>query len=254
MSVTQKKITFKNLNGEGISNAATSKKYAAIVVAHPAGGVKEQTSGIYANKVAAGGFVTLAYDASCQAAVDYMTTLACVDKDKIGILGVCASGGYTVNAAINDRRIKAVGTVSAVSIGFMYRAGWNGNQSGIVDQVLQVGAQARTDEANGQDITYLASGQAQCPFQIYRSISQLATYDAFHQAKEFLTQPILMIAGEDAGTKFYSEELIETIKSSNKNASNYFVKGSNHFDMYDKPKFVDEAVSKFIPFYQEFLE
>lgn len=63
-----------------------------------------------------------------------------------------------------------------------------------------------------------------------------------------------MIAGEDAGTKFYSEELIETIKSSNKNASNYFVKGSNHFDMYDKPKFVDEAVSKFIPFYQEFLE
>jgi fermentation-respiration switch protein FrsA (DUF1100 family) len=76
MSVTQKKITFKNLNGEGISNAATvnfppphfdeSKKYAAIVVAHPAGGVKEQTLGIYANKVAAGGFVTLAYDASYQ--------------------------------------------------------------------------------------------------------------------------------------------------------------------------------------------
>ncbi|RDW33337.1 Alpha/Beta hydrolase protein [Yarrowia lipolytica] len=248
MSVTQKKITFKNLNGEGISNAATSKKYAAIVVAHPAGGVKEQTSGIYANKVAAGGFVTLAYDASCQAAVDYMTTLACVDKDKIGILGVCASGGYTVNAAINDRRIKAVGTVSAVSIGFMYRAGWNGNQSGIVDQVLQVGAQARTDEANGQDITYLSWA----PETI--DDAPLATYDAFHQAKEFLTQPILMIAGEDAGTKFYSEELIETIKSSNKNASNYFVKGSNHFDMYDKPKFVDEAVSKFIPFYQEFLE
>ncbi|KAB8281280.1 Alpha/Beta hydrolase protein [Yarrowia lipolytica] len=298
MSVTQKKITFKNLNGEGISNAAT---YAAIVVAHPAGGVKEQTSGIYANKVAAGGFVTLAYDASYQgdstgeprhledpyirteensAAVDYMTTLAYVDKDKIGILGVCASGGYTVNAAINDRRIKAVGTVSAVNIGFMYRAGWNGNQSGIVDQVLQVGAQARTDEANGQDITYLSwapetiddapvpelrdaytyykterAAKPNAPSKYTdRSLTQLATYDAFHQAKEFLTQPILMVAGEDAGTKFYSEELIETIKSSNKNASNYFVKGSNHFDMYDKSQFVDEAVSKFISFYQEFLE
>ncbi|KAG5359519.1 hypothetical protein CJU90_5342 [Yarrowia sp. C11] len=310
MSVTQKNVTYKNLNGQGITISATlnfppnfdeSKKYPGIVVAHPAGGVKEQTAGIYANKVAAGGFVTLAYDASYQgdstgeprhleepairtednsAAVDYLTTLSYVDNDKIGILGVCASGGYAVNAAINDKRIKVVGTVSAVNLGVMFRNGWNGDQKDIVGQVMELGSKARTDEANGKGVTYMpwspetiddapvpelrdaytyyrteraAKPNAPSKFTA-RSLTQLGTYDAFHGAKEFLTQPLLMIAGENAGTKFYSEQLVETVKSANKNASNYFVKGSNHFDLYDKSQFVDDAVSKFIPFYQEFLK
>lgn len=278
-----------------------SKKYAAVVVAHPAGGVKEQTSGIYASKVAAGGFVAIAYDASYQgdstgeprqledpyirtednsAAVEYLTTLPYVDSDKIAIRGICASGGYTVNAAINDKRIKAVGTVSAVNIGVMYRTGWNGDQADIAGQVLELGTKARIDEANGKEVAYLPwapekiddatlpelrdaytyyrtdrSARPNAPSKFTtRSLTQLATYDAFDQAKEFLAQPVLMIAGEEAGTKFYSEQLVETIKGSNKNASKFFVKGSNHFDLYDKPQFVDEAVAKLISFYQEFLK
>ena len=57
------------------------------------------------------------------AVIDYLTTLPYVDRDRIGAMGICADGGYTANAAINDRRIKAVGTVSAANIGSMFRKG-----------------------------------------------------------------------------------------------------------------------------------
>ena len=103
---------------------------------------------MYARKLASEGFVTIAFDASYQgesigelrqlenpyirtedisAVIDYLTTLLYVDNDRIGAIGICAAGGYTANAAINDRRIKAVGTVSAVNIGSMFRNGWDNN-------------------------------------------------------------------------------------------------------------------------------
>ena len=123
-----------------------NRPYAAIVCVHPAGGVKEQTAGLYAEKLAAQGFVALAYDASYQgdstgeprhlenpnlrvedvsAAIDYLSTVAYVDDTRIGALGVCAGGGYATNAAVIDTRIKALGTVSAVNYGQMYRQGWD---------------------------------------------------------------------------------------------------------------------------------
>lgn len=123
------------------------RSYVPIVVVHPAGGVKEQTAGLYAAKLADEGFVALAYDASYQgesggqprqeedpyarvedirAAVDYLTTLGFVDQQRICVLGICSGGGYAINAAMTDRRIKAVGTVSAINLGAMYRAGYEG--------------------------------------------------------------------------------------------------------------------------------
>lgn len=150
-------IDIKTLNGYGTVLAAVinfppdfdaSKQYPAIVVSHPGGGVKEQTAGLYAGKLAESGFVTVAYDASFQGAstgeprqlenpyirhedvsavVDYLTTLDYVDNDRIGGMGICAGAGYTANAAIDDPRIKAVGTVSLVNIGQMFRNGWTGD-------------------------------------------------------------------------------------------------------------------------------
>jgi Dienelactone hydrolase family len=126
------------------------KRYPAIVCCHPAGGVKEQTSGVYASKLAAEGFVTIAFDASYQgesggeprylenpyarvedisAALDYLTTLPYVDRDRIGAMGICAGAAYTVTAALGDRRIKAVGAVSAANYGAVLRNGWDGRSN-----------------------------------------------------------------------------------------------------------------------------
>ncbi|KAG5360866.1 hypothetical protein CJU89_3957 [Yarrowia sp. B02] len=310
MSATKNSVTFKNGNGNGITNAANlfhppnfdkSKSYAGIVVGHPAGGVKEQTAGTYAEKLAEKGFVTIVFDASYQgdstgeprgledpyirtednsAAVNYLTTLPYVENTKIGILGVCASGGYAVNAAINDKRIKAVGTVSAVNLGYMYRAGWDGKQKDIALPTQQLGDKARTEQAEGKPVEYLSFApesreaallpELEDAYDYYltpraqhknstskftvRSLNQLTTYDAFHLAKDFLTQPLLMVAGSEAGTKFYSEFLPKEVQGTSKDASNYFIQGSNHFDLYDKPKPVEEAVSKLAPFYEKWLQ
>ena len=145
------KISFRNSNNAAIDMAAVinfpegfdeGRAYPAVVVSHPGGGVKEQTAGTYARKLAEQGFVTIAYDASYQgesggaprqlenphirtedvsAVIDHLTTLPYVDKDRIGAMGICAGAGYSANAAINDRRIKALGTVSMVNIGKMFR-------------------------------------------------------------------------------------------------------------------------------------
>lgn len=169
------KVTFKNLNGLGISIAAVinvpenfdeSKPYPAIVVSHPGGGVKEQTAGTYAKKLSEHGFVTIAFDASFQgestgeprqlesphirtedvsAVIDYLTTLDYVDNERIGAMGICAGAGYTANAAINDRRIKAVGTVSMVNIGQMFRNGWdNSVKDSDAIPYIEAGSLART--------------------------------------------------------------------------------------------------------------
>ena len=177
------KVSFPNTNGLNITMAGLlylpegfddSKSYPAIVVSHPGGGVKEQTAGTYAKKLSENGFVTIAYDASYQgesggeprqlenphvrtedvsAAIDYLITLAYVDNDRIGAMGICAGAGYTANAAINDRRIKAVGTVSMVNIGQMFRNGWDNNvKDADALPYLQAGSDSRSSDASGNEI------------------------------------------------------------------------------------------------------
>lgn len=135
-----KRVTFKNNQLTIVGNMYfpqdfdESLTYPAIVVGHPAGGVKEQTAGLYAERLAQLGYVTLAYDASYQgesegeprhledpqarvedirAAVDYFTTVPFIDNDRIGLVGICASGAYVIKAAQTDKRVKAVAGISA---------------------------------------------------------------------------------------------------------------------------------------------
>jgi len=152
-------------------------KYAAIVSVHPGGGVKEQTAGLYAQKLAEQGFVVLTFDASHQgasgglprflddpmkrvgdiyAAVDYLITQPYVDQARVGALGICAGSGHTIKAATTDRRIKAVATVSAVDVGAASRKGWDGKASE-AEQIamLEAVAKQRTAEAAGAAPVYV---------------------------------------------------------------------------------------------------
>lgn len=302
-------VTFKNLNGQGITMAAVinfpagfdeGKKYAAVVVSHPGGGVKEQTAGLYARKLAENGLIAIAFDRSYQgestgeprqlenpyistedvsAVVDYLTTLPYVDQNRIGAMGICAGAGYSANAAINDRRIKALGMVSAVNIGQMFRNGWENNVKD-ADAVgyLDFGSNARTADAKNNGLAtmplaplkeedapnaelrgaweYYHTPRCEHPnapgYALTRNLNQIITYDAYHLAEAFLTQPILAVAGSNAGSKWMSDDLIARAASSDKKL--YVVDGADHMDLYDVAKYVDEAVAQLAPFFQSRLK
>lgn len=149
--VKVEKISFPNRFGNRIaanlyfpSNYDAARKYPAIVVGHPFGGVKEQTSGLHAQKMAELGYVTLAFDAThygesggypryiespetrvedFSAAVDFLSNHTNVNPEAIGVIGICGGGGYSVSAAQIDHRIKAVATISMYDMGRARRQG-----------------------------------------------------------------------------------------------------------------------------------
>lgn len=295
-----KKVIFKNNDIEMAgnlflpSNFDETKKYPTIISVHPGGGVKEQTAGLYAQRLAALGYVTLAFDASYQgesggeprfldnplnrvgdiySAVDYLTTLPFVDQNRIGALGICAGSGATVKASMTERRIKALVTISAVDVGAAGKRGWDGK--GSIDQValLEEIARQRTAEANGAPVKYTnyvpqlgdktaprdlreaadyyltpRGQQASAPNKmLFTGQSYAVLFDGFGQADKLLTQPLLLIAGSEAGSKWQSEDLIK--KAASKNKELFIVKGATHMDLYDIPKYVDQAVEKMSTFF-----
>ncbi|MCB1608786.1 MAG: alpha/beta hydrolase [Xanthomonadales bacterium] len=302
------KISIPNRNGNGVTLAAVinypqgfdaAKRYPAVIVSHPGGGVKEQTAGTYARKLAEQGLVTVAFDRSYQgestgsprqlenphvstedvsAVVDHLVTLPFIDGDRIGAMGICAGAGYTANAAINDRRLKAIGTVSAVNIGQMFRNGWENNvEDADAIPYIQAGSDARSaDAADNGFVTmplaplkkedapnaelaeaweYYHTPRAEHPnapgYATARSLDQIITYDAYHKAEAFLTQPLQIVAGSVAGSKWMSDDLYARAASTDKQF--HVVEGANHMSLYDVPKYVDEAVSVLAPFFNSRL-
>ncbi len=300
-----KKISIPNRNGTGTTLSAVinypdgfdaNRTYAALVVSHPGGGVKEQTAGTYAKKLAEQGFVTVAYDASYQgestgeprqlenpfvrtedvsAVVDHLTSQPYIDKDRIGAMGICAGAGYTANGAINDRRIKAVGTVSMVNIGSMFRNGWENNvKDGDAIPLRDMGADARSVAADGtkeetfplapmrkedapnaeleEAWEYYHTPRAEYPtapgYMTKRSLDQIVTYDAFHKAEAFFTQPLLTVVGSKAGSRWMSDDLMQRAGTRDKRM--HVVDGANHMSLYDGEQYVDEAVGQLGPFFK----
>lgn len=266
----------------------------SIVCTSPAGSVKEQSSGLYAQKLAEQGFVALAFDPSHQAesggypryeenpydrvedirsAVDYLTTLPFVDRNRISAMGLCAGAGYTINAALTDRRIKVVVGVSGTDAGAVIRDGWTGGVSREEKiKFLEMLSEERTAIANGaepvygnyvpENVTedlpvtmkeaheYYRTPRAQYPTSenkvLLASMSNIYTFEAFHLIDELLTQPLLMIAGTKSDVLYVSERAIERAASKTKEL--YLVEGATHIDMYDRQPYVDEAIGKITDF------
>jgi fermentation-respiration switch protein FrsA (DUF1100 family)/alkylhydroperoxidase/carboxymuconolactone decarboxylase family protein YurZ len=179
--VSVQKVIFPNRHISVVGNLyfpgdyAGTKSYPAIVVGHPAGGVKEQVAGLYAEKLAEKGFITLAFDASYQgesggtprfledpavrsedfrAAADYMTNRSDVDANRLGVLGICGGGGFAINAAQTEHRFKAVATVSMVDLGQLRRDGLNGVLKPRMRERLDEVGRQHTREANGEPVKY----------------------------------------------------------------------------------------------------
>jgi fermentation-respiration switch protein FrsA (DUF1100 family) len=155
-----------------IPDSETKVPRPAVVVSHPTSGVKEQTAGLYARRLAEHGFLTLTYDAAYQgesegeprglenpaqrvedikAAVSFLSAHSAVAPDRIGALGICAAGAYSIPAAATDHCIRAVATVSCTDVARHFRHGADGTQSpSVIQGMLDAAAAARTAEARGE--------------------------------------------------------------------------------------------------------
>ena len=299
------KVIFKNRNWDTVAhlhlpdNFDETVSYPAIVCVHPGSSVKEQTAGLYAQKLTEKGFIALAYDASFQGesggepryledpatrvediryAVDYLTTLNFIDTKRIGLLGICAGGGYAANAAMIEKRIKAVATVVATNPGRAFR------EINFLETLEAVSSQ-RTEERKGAEpmivnwtpnsveeaklaginefdmleaIDYYRTPRGEFPTSnnklLFTSMSNLIMFDAFHLAEFLLTQPLLVIVGDKVGAFGSYRDGFELFnKAAAKSKQIHIVKGASHYDLYDKPKATAEALDKLAPFFQENL-
>lgn len=283
------------------TNSTLNTSRPAIVVGHPHGGVKEQTSGLYARQIAERtGFVTLAFDAAYQGesgglprylenpyqraddvrnAVTYLSTLEIVDPNRIGALGVCASGGYVPFAAQTDKRIKAVATVSGIDLGTLYSEGF-GNyggpmQDGLRDQLLEAGRQRIREEETGKtNLTRIFPQTAadvrpgmpvfyqqsydyyQTPrghvetapnWHLWRSLDLIATYRSYAYMQLISPRPLLMIAGSDADTLYFSQVAIEQAQEPKEL---FIIPGLSHIDLYDH---TNQSAPKLADFFRTHL-
>ena len=281
-----------------------TKTYPAIISAHPIGSCKEQTSGtVYAPEVAKEGYVVIAFDASFQGdsggaprfiedpvqrvedfrrVVDYLVTLPYVDADRIGVLGICGGGGYAINAAMTERRIKAVGTVVGANYGRLMRGNFtNLDPIGALERMAaQRTAEARggdvqvdgllansQDEARAAGVTdrdpleateYYRTPRGQKPNGLNRSVPshQAAAigWDAFNLAEVLLTQPLCVVVGDQVGAFGSYRDGCEIIeRAASKDKELVVAEGWSHYDLYDKPEPVGIALGRLIPFFQTHL-
>lgn len=177
------------------ANFDTAKKYPTIVIAHPNGGVKEQVAGLYAQRLANQGYITITADAAYQggsggtprnvdkpanriedihAMADFISQYQGVDVSKLGLLGICGGGGYALTAAQSDKRFKAVATVSMFNSGIVRRNGFMNSQVATIQERLKQASEARALEAAGKEIRYTANMVItdemadKMPFDLYR--------------------------------------------------------------------------------------
>lgn len=299
-------VTYK-LNGIDIAaniytpaNYDSTKKYPVIVVAHPNGGVKEQVAGLYAQRLAVQGYITIAADAAYQGAsggqprnvdkpanriedirrmADYIEQYAGADADRLGLLGICGGGGYSLAAAQTDKRFKAIATISMFNSGVVRRDGYMNSQISTLQERLKQAAYARAQEAAGEEVLYIGGGKmtdeqaAKLPFDLYRqgyeyyakthahpnssgrytmsSLIDLIAFDATTNMR-LIDQPLLMIAGSKADSYYMTDSAFKAATGT-KEKELFKIEGATHIETYWVPKYVDQAVNKLTSFFGKHL-
>jgi fermentation-respiration switch protein FrsA (DUF1100 family) len=304
-------ITFENKGNAVVGNLfkpdgfVQGTKYPAIVVTHPFGAVKEQVPTTYAKLLAAQGFITLVFDASYQGesggephfsefpavrvedirrAVDFLSIHPGVDPERIGALGICAGGGYTVNVSQTELRIKAVAGVSTFNVGAARRDGVGplGAQTAEYrTSLLERSAKARTREAAGGEVEMFSliadnprfdmNNPSTIPvmyqegYKYYSeidpnprtmgafalsSLSQQMAFFPFEGIELISPRPLLLIAGSEADTLYYSQDAIEKAKEPKEL---HVLDGASHIDLYWNPQYVPKVAEKLTEFFTKNL-
>lgn len=287
--VIRKAVTFKNRYGITLSGDlylpknAENKKLSALAISGPFGAVKEQSSGLYANQMAERGFVVIAFDPSYtgesggeprniassdintedfSAAVDFLGLQKNVDRNKIGIIGICGFGGFALNATAIDKRVKAVATTSmydmprVTSKGYydkvtleertkilelMGQQRWKDAESG----KTELGPRSNPEKLKGDEPQFIKDY-----FDYYRtprgfherSINSNGAWAATNgfslmnmpiltYIKEISPRPVLIIAGENAHSRYFSED---AYKMAAEPKELMIIPKAVHVDLYDK--------------------
>lgn len=265
------------------------RRYPAVIVGHPMGAVKEQSANLYATKMAEYGFVTLAidlpfwgesdgeprnsvspdlYSEAFSAAADYLGSLDYVDAERIGVIGICGSGGFAISAAKIDPRLKAVATVSMYDMGAAVRDGLK--KSVTMEQrkaMLKHASEQRNIEFSGGEVEYTSGTVHELTaestpierefFEFYRtergevtppgatpettthprltSFVKFMNFYPFNDIEMISPRPLLFIAGENAHSIEFSEE---AFRRAAEPKELYIVPGAGHVDLYDRTNLI----------------
>jgi len=290
--VTMYKVSFKNLYKKKVAghlfipkNLDTSNKHAAIIVGHPMGAVKEQSADVYASNMADRGFITMSIDLSFwgesegeprnavepdryaedfSAAVDFLGTRSFVDRNRIGIIGVCGSGSFVISAAKIDPRMKAIATVSMYDMGSATRNALNHSQT--VEQrkkIIAEAAEQRYAEFSGGETKYTGgtvhtldvnTDPIQREFyEFYRtqrgeytprgsspehtthptlsSNTKFMNFYPFNDIETISPRPMLFITGDKAHSKEFSEDAYNRAAEPKELV---IIPNAGHVDLYDR--------------------
>lgn len=287
--VTRQKVSFKNRYGITLSGDlylpknAGAEKLAALAISGPFGAVKEQSSGLYANQMAERGFAVVAFDPSYtgessgeprniassdintedfSAAVDFLGLQKIVDRNKIGIIGICGFGGFALNATAVDKRVKAVATTSMYDIPKVSSNGYNDKvtveeRTKMLEKLSlqrwkdaengtpEYGGKTNQDKLKGDEPQfvkeyweYYKTPRGFHPRSINSngawattSVMSLTNSQILEHLKEISPRPMLLIAGENAHSRYMSEDIY---KLALEPKELMIIPNAVHVDLYDQ--------------------